>query len=340
MKGIILEKPEQFNVSDFDSPREPQTDEAMVQVERVGICGTDFHAFQGNQTFFQYPRVLGHELGVRVLAVGDGATEISAGDLCSVEPYLNCGTCSSCSRHKPNCCMNLKVLGVHVDGGMCGHLLVPIAKLHKSEHLSLDELALVETLSVGGHAVARAGLDPGQTTLVIGAGPIGLSVIASILPAGVRVVVMEVSSKRRKFCRKVMGIEDCIAPDQQSAGQLQAILSGDLPGTVFDCTGNPQSMEASFELVAHGGKLVFVGHYPGDVTFHDPTFHGRELTLLGSRNATAVDFRRIIELMEKREVDVTPWITHRVSSEELIRAFPGWLDKESGVVKPMVEWQN
>lgn len=339
MKGITLEKPGQFSVTDWEVPTEPGTAEALVQVHRVGICGTDLHAFQGKQTFFQYPRVLGHELAVEVISAGNEA-ELAVGDHCAVEPYLNCGDCIACRRAKPNCCANLKVLGVHVDGGMRGRITVPLAKLHKSETLSLDELALVETLSVGAHAVRRACLEAGESILVIGVGPIGLSVMEAARLAGAEIIVMEISDKRLDFCRKVMQIHRCIEAKMDPISRLREILSGELPTAVFDCTGSPHSMEAAFHFVAHGGKLVFVGHYPGDVTFHDPDFHSRELTLLGSRNSTATDFQKVIALMERGEIDISPWITHRVPSTTLIQAFPQWLDTETGVIKPIVEWQE
>lgn len=340
MKAIVLEKPGQLSVKSLKAPSEPGPEEALVRVHRVGICGTDLHAFQGRQTFFRYPRILGHELAVEVISIGKNEAALAVGDCCAVEPYLNCGSCIACRRGKPNCCVHLRVLGVHVDGGMSGQITVPSAKLHKSKTLSLDQLALVETLGVGAHAVWRAGLESGEFVLVIGAGPIGLSVIECAGLAGAEIIVMEISEKRLDFCRSVMQIQRRVEAKKDPMSQLRKILAGDLPTAVFDCTGNPHSMMAAFDFVAHGGRLIFVGHHPGDVTFHDPDFHSRELTLLGSRNSTATDFQQVIRLMEEGEIDITPWITHRVPSTALIQTFPEWLDTEMGVIKAMVEWQE
>src|ERR1039457_832161 len=150
-------------------------------------------AFAGNQPFFTYPRILGHELGVEVLAVGAGVANVKPGDRCSVEPYLDCQKCIACRRGKPNCCANLRVLGVHIDGGMREQLVVPARKLHPSAALSPDQLALVEPLGIGCHAVERAGLEPGEFALVIGAGPIGLAVMQFALEKGAQVIALDVN---------------------------------------------------------------------------------------------------------------------------------------------------
>ncbi len=176
MLQIVLEQPGRFISVQADPPARPAA-EALVRVHRVGVCGTDLHAFAGRQPFFSYPRILGHELGVEVIEVPPNDRGIKPGDHCAVEPYLSCGHCHACRIGKPNCCEHLQVLGVHTDGGMRAFLAVPVDRLYKSERLSLDQLALVETLGIGAHAVARSGLQAGEEVLVVGAGPIGLAVV-------------------------------------------------------------------------------------------------------------------------------------------------------------------
>jgi threonine dehydrogenase-like Zn-dependent dehydrogenase len=311
----------------------------LARVRRVGICGTDLHAFRGRQPFFSYPRILGHELGVEVLAIDPaaGPLGLAVGDLCAVEPYLHCGRCSACRRGKTNCCERLQVLGVHVDGGMREVIAAPAAKLHKAESLSLDHLALVEMLCIGAHAVRRVQPAPGEHLLVIGAGPIGLSTIQFARLAGAEVTVMEISESRRAFCRQ-LGVARLIDGQDDPVAQLRDLLSGDLPTLVFDATGNANSMVKAFDYVANGGKLVFVGLVQADLRFHDPDFHRREMTLLSSRNATCDDFAYVIQTLEAGQIDLTPWITHRASPEALIAEFPGWLEPEAGVVKAVVEF--
>ncbi|MFZ4682101.1 MAG: alcohol dehydrogenase catalytic domain-containing protein, partial [Terrimicrobiaceae bacterium] len=184
MKTLVLESPGRLVLTESPDLAAPPDGWALVRVRRIGVCGTDIHAYNGNQPFFSYPRILGHELGVEIVDVGENDEGLNPGDRCAVEPYLNCGRCIACRRGKENCCTSLQVLGVHVDGGQREFLHVPTAKLHGSRWLSLDQLALVETLGIGAHAVNRAAVEAGETVLVIGAGPIGMAVIQFAGAAG------------------------------------------------------------------------------------------------------------------------------------------------------------
>jgi 2-desacetyl-2-hydroxyethyl bacteriochlorophyllide A dehydrogenase len=336
MKTIVLETPGELRLVDMGEPPAPGPDEALVRIRRVGVCGTDRHAFRGEQPFFTYPRILGHELGVEVLAVGSQVHSLSAGAHCAVEPYFNCGHCPACRRGKPNCCANLRVFGVHIDGGMREYAVVPAVKLHAGRSLSFEHLALVEPLSIGAHAVSRAALTKGERALVVGAGPIGLSVIQFALLDGAKVLVMDISEQRLDFCRRQWPDVACIDARSGPLAALEAEVSDDLPTAVFDATGNPQSMMAAFSYVAFGGRLIFVGFFQGDVTFHDPFFHRRELTVLASRNALAADFERIIGFLEAGMIQLAPWITHRASYSTMPDEFPQWFDRASGLIKAVV----
>jgi 2-desacetyl-2-hydroxyethyl bacteriochlorophyllide A dehydrogenase len=339
MKTLVLEQPGRLVAATADTPSAPGAGEALVRVHRIGICGTDLHAYAGHQPFFTYPRILGHELGVEVLATGAEVDNIRYGDRCAVEPYLNCGRCIACRSGKPNCCSDIKVLGVHVDGGMREQFVLPAAKLHRSSVLSYDQLALVETLGIGAHAVERAALRPDETVAVLGAGPIGLTVIQFALAAGARVLVLDVNAARLAFCREHLRLPAEATIDTRAtdaATRLRELTGGDMPTAVFDATGNAQSMAAAFQYPAHGGRLVFVGLFQGDVTFNDPEFHRRELTLLGSRNSRPADFHRIIALVESGRVDTAPWITHRAAFDAVPELLPIWTKPETGVLKAMI----
>jgi 2-desacetyl-2-hydroxyethyl bacteriochlorophyllide A dehydrogenase len=321
MREVILTRPGEFVCAEAPPPT-PGPGEALVRVHRVGVCGTDLHAFAGRQPFFSYPRILGHELAVEILRPPPGEHDLRPGDRCAVEPYLSCDTCHACRLGKPNCCENLRVLGVHADGGMRGLLAMPARRLHRSRRLSLDQLALVETLGIGAHAVTRSGLRAGEEVLVVGAGPIGLAVAQFALAAGGRVRIADVSPERRRFAER-FGVP------------ALATAEGETAEVVFDATGNPQAMEASFRCVAHGGRLVFVGLVQATISFDDPLFHRREMTLLASRNSCG-DFPRIIAMIERGELDTTPWVTHRLALADVPAAFPS-LRERPGLVKAMVE---
>jgi 2-desacetyl-2-hydroxyethyl bacteriochlorophyllide A dehydrogenase len=338
MKTIILQEPGRFLFTDTSPPSSPEPGEALVRIHRVGVCGSDIHAFRGNQPFFSYPRVVGHELGVEIVAMGPSDTDLAAGDRCAVEPYLHCGRCIACRRGKTNCCVSLQVLGVHTDGGMREFMTVPAAKLHRSRSLSVDQLALVEMLTIGAHAVRRAQLEPGENVLVIGAGPIGLATMQFALLVGARVGVLEISGWRREFCRRHLGVAHCLDGTGDAGKRLEGMLNGDLPTTVFDATGSPKSMMQAVQYVANGGKLVYVSLVQADLTFRDAELHRRELTLIRSRNALSADFAWVMQMLEDGRVDLAPWITHRAPAEKMVGEFPGWLDPDRGIVKAVVEF--
>ena len=335
MLQIVLNQPGSFGAVQVDEPR-LQAGEALVRVHRVGVCGTDLHAFRGKQPFFSYPRVLGHELGVEVIETGTEPSGVAVGDRCSVEPYLNCGTCIACRRGRPNCCAVLQVLGVHVDGGMRPLLALPARKLHPSPQLSFDQLALVETLAIGAHAVERAEIHPDDFVLVIGAGPIGLSVVQFARLRCRKLAVMDVSDIRLEFCRQLLHLDLTLRPGETAIEILKSADGGDLPVVVIDATGNSGSMAATFELAAPSGRIVFVGLFPGDVTFQDPNFHRRELTLCGSRNALPSTFAQVIAEIEAGRIDTNPWITHRFELRDTPRQLPT-VAADATLLKAMIE---
>lgn len=319
MKQIVLEQPGEFVERESPEPVAAEG-EAIVRIRSIGVCGTDLHAYKGRQPFFSYPRVLGHELGGEIVEAPQGSG-LSAGDRCAVEPYLACNACAPCAMGRYNCCESLKVLGVHVDGGMRPMLRMPVNLLHRSEKLSLDQLALVETLGIGAHAVVRSGLKESDEALVIGAGPIGLAVVQFARLTGAHVRVLELQESRRQFL-EALGVETLAAPDKQ------------LADVVFDATGSAKSMETAFELVAFGGKLVYVGLVLGRLSFEDPLFHRREITLIASRNSNN-EFGRIIRLIEEGKIDTKPWITHRMRLMDVPGDFPKLYD-EPNLLKAMI----
>ncbi len=321
MLQITLETPGHFVAVDGPSPA-PGPGEALVRVHAIGICGTDLHAVAGRQPFFKYPRILGHELGVEVVDPGSEPNGLSPGDRCSVEPYLNCGRCVACRAGRSNCCDTLNVLGVHIDGGMRPAIVVPARKLHRSDTLAYDQLALVETLGIGAHAVERAGITPDDFVLVIGAGPIGLSVSQFVQVRGATLAVMDLRQSRLDFCSGQLGVAHTVAAGPDALERIRAIGNGELPTVVMDATGSAASMAGTFDLAAQGGRIVFVGLFQGDVSFNDPNFHRRELTLLASRNAVPGNFREIIGLLEAGRIDITPWISHRFDLEDTPHRFP------------------
>jgi alcohol dehydrogenase len=341
MKAIILQQPRQMEQVEIDEASPPGPGEALVAVHRVGICGTDLSGYLGKFPFYSYPRIPGHELGVEVLEVGSDVNSIAVGDRCSVEPYINNPDSFASQQDRSNCCDELQVLGVHTDGGLRSRFVVPARKLHKSSSLEMEQLALVETLSIGCHAIDRCQPKPDENLLIIGAGPIGLSVLEFARLTGARIIMMDMNAERLAFCRDTMGVTDTIqfSGDGSELEQLRELTNGNLPTIVLDATGNPGSMSGALNFVAHTGTLVFVGIITDEIHFPHPLMHAREMTLLASRNSLPGDFSRIIQLIEDGSIDTSPWITHRTPFEQLPSIFESFTRPETGVIKAIVEVQ-
>jgi 2-desacetyl-2-hydroxyethyl bacteriochlorophyllide A dehydrogenase len=324
MKQLVLEAPGRFAGREVPVP-EPGPGEALVRMEKIGICGSDFHAFAGKHPIYTYPRVLGHELSGTVLKVSENNHRIQPGDNCAIEPYMTCGKCRACAKGRNNCCEHIRVLGIHVDGGMQEFLSVPVELLHKSEKLTLDQLALVETLGIGAHAVSRGGVKSGEEVLVIGAGPIGVAVAQFAFAAGAVVHVVERNDWRRRFVER-MGY---------AATPTAAGLTADV---VFDATGSAEAMGESLKFVAAGGSLVYVGLTRDPICINDSLFHRREVTLLASRNSYNL-FPEIMRQIEEGKIDTSPWITDRLAISEVSSQFEH-LPKRHTLIKAIVDVQE
>jgi 2-desacetyl-2-hydroxyethyl bacteriochlorophyllide A dehydrogenase len=336
MNTLVCTEPGQFAYQ-HRAPPVPGAGQALLRIRRIGICGTDLHAFQGTQPFFSYPRVLGHEWAAELVDTG-GAPGFAVGDAVTFIPYFNCGQCIACRAGKPNCCVQMQVCGVHVDGGMAELLAVPANLLVHGQGLSYDELALVEPLAIGAHGVRQADVQPGEFVLVVGAGPIGLGVIEFARIAGAHVIALDINEQRLAFCREKLGVAhtiNALAPDVLA--QVAAVTHGDMPTVVIDATGSQQAILGAFQYLAHGGRLVLVGLQKGEITFSHPEFHKHEATLMSSRNATRADFEHVIRSMKQGLVQPTTYITHRVRFDEVQAEFARWLDPATGVIKALVE---
>lgn len=337
MKTLTCITPEKFELADQPKPV-CKSAEALVQVQRIGICGTDLHAFSGRQPFFTYPRILGHEIGGEIAEIGENDKGMTVGDRVAVIPYLHCGHCIACRNGRTNCCCDINVIGVHSDGGMREFINVPVDHLLKSPGLSMDQLAMVECFAIGAHAASRAKIVTGEKVLVVGAGPIGLGLVQMVQIAGANVIAMDIDADRLAFCQKVMGIEHTIqAGRDDPAEHLSHLTDGDYPLVIFDCTGNPQSMMDGFNYLGHGGRYVLVSLVMADIQFSDPEFHKRETTLLSSRNATKDDFLWVMRCMEDGRLKTDVMISHRCSFEQVPERFEKWSRAGSGVIKAMIE---
>lgn len=339
MKILVCNKPGELQYSTANQPV-LKKDHAVIKIKRIGICGTDLHAFEGTQPYFTYPRILGHELSGELVDC-DNALGFVRGEIVTIIPYFNCGSCVACLRGKPNCCVNMKVCGVHVDGGMVEYLSVPSAALVHSNGLSLDELAIVEPLAIGAHGVRRAQVEEDEFVLVIGAGPIGLGTMEFAHIAGGKVIALDINEQRLNYCREKLKVAHTInATTSDVLNNLREITNGNMPTVVIDATGSLKAINNGFQYLAHSGRYVLIGLQKGDISVSHPEFHKREATLMSSRNATRQDFELVIKSIKEGKINPEAYITHRVDFDGVRDAFSEWLNPESGVIKAMVEFNS
>jgi threonine dehydrogenase-like Zn-dependent dehydrogenase len=335
MKTLVCIQPGELAYREADTPL-ARPGHSIIKIKRIGICGTDLHGFEGTQQFFEYPRILGHELAGDLVDL-DQAPGFQPGEAVTIIPYYNDTTCIACRTGRPNCCTNLKVCGVHVDGGMVEYLSVPSTALVHGRGLSYDQLALIEPLAIGAHAIRRAAVQPGEFVLVVGAGPIGLGCLEAVRIAGGEAIAMDINAARLRFCRDNLRVLHTVDGAGDVVAQLQHITRGDMPTVVIDATGSQKAINDGFRYMAHGARYVLVGLQKGAIEFSHPEFHKREGTLMSSRNATCQDFEHVIDAMQKGLIDPTTYITHRTRFDHVKDQFASWLDPANGVIKAMVE---
>lgn len=335
MKTLQCENPHNFEYHETEIPK-VNDGESLLRIRRVGVCGTDIHAFEGTQPYFNYPRVLGHELAAEIVETTDPNFQI--GEYVTLIPYKSCGRCVACKRGKDNCCVSMQVLGVHIDGGMTEYMVAPNKLIIKGQGLDLDELALVEPFAISAHAIRRANVQVGENILVVGAGPIGLGLIEFSCIAGANVIVMDFNVDRLQFCREKLNVAHTIHVGvDEPLEKLQEITKGEMPTAIFDATGNLRAIEQSLQYLAHGGTFVLVGIQKNNFSFSHPEFHKRESTLMSSRNATKQDFQFVIDTIKSKKIYPYTFITHRLEFESVAQEFDTFFKPENKVIKALIE---
>jgi len=307
-----------------------------MRIRRVGLCGTDYHIFAGKHPYLEYPRVMGHELAGVV--EGPSGSTLKAGQVVTVNPYLACGGCIACKKGKPNCCVAIKVLGVHIDGGMCELLSVPEAAIVDASGLTLEQAAMVEFLAIGAHAVWRARPSSGARVLVVGAGPIGVATSLFARLDGAEVTIVDVRSSRLRYAQDRLGLDPVIGPPETIRAELAARTGGDMFDCVFDASGNIHAMRSGLDYVAHGGTYVLLSVVKEEIAFSDPEFHKRETTLLASRNALRADFERVVSAIKGGVIPTDALLTHSFPALEAPRRIPELIAGADGILKAMVEF--
>ncbi|AUN32903.1 dehydrogenase [Niveispirillum cyanobacteriorum] len=336
MKAVVCEQPGTLSLV-TRSPPVRQTDEVLVRIRCVGLCGTDYHIYEGNQPYLAYPRVMGHELAGEVVEAPAGSA-LRSGQTITINPYLPCGTCRACHRGRPNCCCNIQVLGVHRDGGMVELLSVPEDAVIDATGLTLEQAAMVEFLSIGAHAVARSGARKGDRVLVAGAGPIGIATALFARMNGATVTLTDLRDARLAYAASRLGFTDTVRGGEGAAELLRARSDGEMFDIVFDATGHIGAMSSNLSYVAHSGTFVLVGVAKGDLVYADPEFHKRETTLLASRNALRADFDRVIAAIRSGDIPDAALYTHGFDAVDMPTRLPRLIAEADHVLKAIARF--
>ncbi|MDQ0455726.1 zinc-binding alcohol dehydrogenase family protein [Rhizobium paknamense] len=335
MKALLCREPGELALVERPVPERRQ-DEVLVRIRHVGICGTDFHIYAGNQPFLTYPRVMGHELSGTVEEAPQGSA-LKRGDPVYIQPYLACGECRACGKGLTNACQRIEVLGVHRDGGMADYLAVPERNVLPTGDIALIDAAMIEFLAIGAHGIRRGAIRQGERVLVTGAGPIGMAAIIFAKARGAVVTVMDTRRDRLTFSLDHLQADEGLLAGPAAEAEIARLTGGDGFDIVIDATGNAAAIEHGFRFLGHGSRYLLLSVVRQDITFSDPEFHKREATLLASRNAQPEDFQEVIRQMQAGKVPTRALNTHQGSLSDGPALFKDWSRPEAGVIKGILE---
>jgi threonine dehydrogenase-like Zn-dependent dehydrogenase len=310
--------------------------EALLRVRRIGLCGTDLNSYRGRNPLVSFPRIPGHEIAATIIELdANHSPELNTGMNVTLSPYNSCGRCSSCRNGRNNACRNNETLGVQRDGALAEYISVPVGKLHAAQ-LNLEELCLVEPLSVGCHAVARAQVTPRDVVAVFGCGGVGLGAVAASAFRGATTVAIDIDDTKLAIARQA-GATHVIHTQRQNAAEVLADLTaGEGPDVVIEAVGLADTFRAAVDLVAFTGRVVYIGYAKEPVTYETRLFVQKELNILGTRNALPDDFRQAIQMLEQRRFPVDAAISKIAPMEQTPALLGAWSTNPGSFTKIMI----
>jgi threonine dehydrogenase-like Zn-dependent dehydrogenase len=333
LKALQLTAPQAASITQIPSLDQPRPGEILLQVHRVGLCGTDLTSFRGGNAMLQFPRIPGHEIAATVL---EGAPGLPAGTLVTVSPYTACGQCPSCLRQRPNACQFNQTMGVQRDGALTERISMPREKLYTA-NLSLRDLALVEPLTVGTHAVARGRVASSDVVAVFGCGGIGLGAISGAAFRNAQVIAIDMDDRKLAIARKAGATHTVNTATQDLHATLQELTGGRGPDVCIEAIGIPDTFRAAVDEVAFTGRVVYIGYAKQQVSYETRFFVMKELDILGSRNALPEDFEEVIRMLEAGRFPVEDAISATVSLEEAPEILAQWSANPAAYTKIMVQ---
>jgi threonine dehydrogenase-like Zn-dependent dehydrogenase len=336
MKALVVEAPGIVRLTEVDDVVKRQG-ETLLQVRMVGLCGTDLNTFLGKNPMVRYPRVIGHEVAATVLegAVGQDGHAVPAGTDVTISPYTSCGSCPSCKRKRFNACKGNETLGVQRDGALVERISVPAEKLYTAS-LSLQELCLVEPLTVGFHSAARGRVSKDDTVAVFGCGGVGLGAIAAAAFRGARTIAIDMDDAKLEIARRA-GATELIHAGAEDLHARLAAITGSGPDCIIEAIGLPSTFRAAVEEVAFTGRVVYIGYAREPVCYETKLFVQKELDIMGSRNAMPDDFRDVISMLEEKRFPVADAISVVAPIEEAPDLLRQWSEDPARFTKIMIQ---
>ena len=336
MKAIVLDGPGSASLKEVPDRLSSGGDNILLQVRRIGLCGSDLNSYRGRNPLVSYPRIPGHEIAATVAELNPDHPEWQPGTAVTLSPLTNCGSCRACQCGRLNACRDNETLGVQRDGALKEFIAVPASRLYRA-NLSLKELCLVEPLTVGFHAVARGRVAPHDVVAVYGCGGVGLGAVAGAAFRGATVIGVDVDDAKLETARKAGAGYTINTTRGWMHDQLLELTQGHGPDVIIEAIGLPETYRGAVEDVAYAGRVVYIGWAKEPVTYETRPFVHKELDILGSRNAQPEDFRAVIQMLEAKRFPVEHAVTHTVPMNEVPAILEAWNREPARFGKIVVE---
>lgn len=334
MKALFFSGPGKAEIKDIPHP-EVKSGEALLRVRRIGLCGSDLNSFRGRNPLITFPRIPGHEIAGTIVSLNGNHPYFSPGMNVTLSPYTNCGKCAACRNSRNNACKYNQTLGVQRDGALTEFISVPIAKLYAAD-LSIEELCLVEPLTVGFHAAARARISAKDIVAIFGCGGVGLGAVAASAFRGARTIAIDIDDAKLAIAREA-GVAHTVNSQRQDLRSVLAELTDGLgPEVIIEAVGTPDTFRAAVDLVAFTGRVVYIGYAKEPVVYETRLFVQKEIDILGARNAQPNDFRDVIQMLEQRRFPVKSAISAVVPLADAPEILRKWEANTSQFTKIMI----
>lgn len=334
MRALVMLGPESVRIEDVPVPVR-KTGEALLRVRYVGLCGTDLNSYRGRNPLVAYPRIPGHEIAATIEEIDENSFGLSVGTDVTLSPYTSCGKCAACINQRHNACQFNETMGVQRNGALSEYIVVPIEKLYTAR-LGLRELCLVEPLTVGCHAIARAHVSASDIVVIFGCGGVGLGAVAASAFRGAKIIAIDLDDDKLEIARKAGATHTINSLQHDVESAIRELTGGLGPQVVVEAVGRPETFRAAVDLVAYTGRVVYIGYAKEPVSYETKLFVQKELDILGTRNALPRDFQEVISMLEQNLFPVDSAISTIAKLEDAPEIFKEWAAEPTRFTKIMV----